>query len=702
MSTQMAGPVEAMPSLPGELTDLLIELAAGLQRARVYGPRHPAVREAAHSFVARNAGRKRDRGTLSVGAAGRHLIVELRPAAQLTRSLGGVATGLEHPLLGALAGRLSAHEVFAIDIAEGVAPQEIAALLSFLASDPAQTGRPLGRETDGSLAALPSLRVHRGTRDLGPGRDGGEPDAPAPDPEVDARLWSDLARTALALPSSYAERAYSAEEVATAISARAGNPEFWRQAAEPVRNIASRLGRAGPLESRELARAFSAVLRRLDVDTLRVLLSASGDARLQARLLGDVAGALDVDIVLELVRVAAEDEASDISRWMLRLLSKLARHAGEESGATATRSDAALREQIRALVSGWDLENPNAEDYEETLVRSMSGAGGSDDRDAARSGTVQSAVEPSRTVAIALEAGIDGPPVWGAVERMIRGGRISRLVSQLESVGPSSLADRVWQRLCDRPVLQLLVQEEEPDWDVLDRILPRAGLDAAQPLLDRLMAADSLAVRRRLFDRLVGLGPAVGEPAVRCLGQTDETPWYVLRNVLSLLSLLGCSPEGFDPWPLTAHAHPQVRLEAVKLCLLASETRDAAILRALVDPSSRIVALGIVEAESGCPPGAEERLAQIAGSDEEGEFSEFRTHAIRALARLGSEGARETLLEVASPRRRGLRRGLPEPSPALRAAVRGLAERWPDDPRAREVLELARDSDDADTRKAAS
>ena len=101
----------------------------------------------------------------------------------------------------------------------------------------------------------------------------------------------------------------------------------------------------------------------------------SGDANLRAAFLRDAATALDVDVVLELVHAAAEGDGSDISRWMLRLLSKLARHADSDSGPVAHRSDRGLRDQIKALLTGWDLENPNPEEYEEALAGMSSAAG---------------------------------------------------------------------------------------------------------------------------------------------------------------------------------------------------------------------------------------------------------------------------------------------------------------------------------------
>jgi hypothetical protein len=681
------------PSLSGELGDLLIEFAAGVQRASVYGPDHGAVLDSARAFVARNASRRLEFGVLSIASAGGRLIVETRPSAQLVRRLGGVATGLEHPLLGALAERLELHDVFAIDIAEDVTDGEIAEILGILSTDPAVSGRPLGQLDEDLRERLPHIRVHRGD---------GMPDRAAlPDLEQDDQLWGSFARTVLAIPDVYEERDYSPREVASAMCARANNPDFWPAVLDRLEPIALHLGQTGPLDSIDLARALSDVLRRLDPDTRRLLLSMGDDRELRNRVITELANALDPDVVFELIQSAAAEESAGISNWMLRLLSKIARYAQADDGAVRGMSDVSLREQVRRLVSDWNLDNTNPKDYEQTLLQSVAAPVPDRGRSGAARGSI-TGIAPTRLVTMGLEIDSDSPTVWHAVDRGILHGNVSDLATVLQRCSHSPLAERIWQRLTQRPVLLKLVQEESPDWELLDWIIPRSGPDGADIVLDRLMASDSLAIRRRLFDYLVNLGPVAGERAVRCLAGREDTPWYVARNVLALISMLESRPAKFDPSEYLGHERPQVRLEAIRACLGDPTTRDEALVRALADDDSRIVALGVVDAVASSPPEAERRLEEIAVGGDKSEFAEFRTHAIRALAARGSDRAREVLLEIAAPRRRGVRRLLPAPSPEFLAAVRGLRQAWPEDERTGDVLRLARESDDARIREAAS
>jgi len=697
MHTNIAAPeeqtAERHAAISGEVSDLLIELASGLKRACVFGARNPAVQEAATSFVERFSGRRGSKGALSIAVAGSNLIVEVRPAGELRRRFGGVTTGREHPLLGALADRLTKHETGEIILAENVTPQEIAAVLGFLSTDPAQTGRPLGREGDEKLRSVPNIRIHRGLATLELSH---ESEDATPDAEEDEKLWAEFAAAALGIPESELTGSITPAAIASALGGRSGNGAFDRRVTAHLQAISSRLARAGPLESTELARRFSDVLRRLDRDTIRILLAMSGDLDLQSGFLSASVTVLDIDVVFELLHAAAGAEDSQISRWMLRLLSKLARHAQESDGAVAHRSEESLREQFRALITGWDLDTPNPDDYEEALTH-LSAARA--EKPSAQ--TARTQVPARCIVELALEVGRDGLPLRSAVEDMIAAGEVATLTDHLTRAPDEDLARLLWARLAERPILYRLIEDDDPDWDVIDLVLPHAGVTAAEPLLDRLAEADQIVLRRRVFDRLIALGPAVVKPAVRCLGQPSDTPWFVLRNVLSLLASFEDWPVAFDPWELTEHENPQVRLEASKLCLRMPESREKAIVRALKDSSSRIVALGIAEAETGYSGEAEPFLIDVATS-KEGEYSEFRSQAIRALGRSQSAAALGTLLALASPKRRGSRKSMRDEGPEVLAALRGLATGWSADPRAKALLDRARASRRPAIREAAS
>ena len=73
---------------------------------------------------------------------------------------------------------------------------------------------------------------------------------------------------------------------------------------------------------------------------------------------------------------------------------------------------------------------------------------------------------------------------------------------------------------------------------------------------------------------------------------------------------------------------------------------------------------------------------------------------LRALARLATPGARKALMDIAGPRRKGLRRSLPRTSREMLAALGGLAASWDADPDVQSILKLAKASNDPEVRKA--
>ncbi|MEE9471548.1 MAG: hypothetical protein V3W32_07480, partial [Gemmatimonadota bacterium] len=232
-----------------------------------------------------------------------------------------------------------------------------------------------------------------------------------------------------------------------------------------------------------------------------------------------------------------------------------------------------------------------------------------------------------------------------------------------------------------------LVEEEEPDYDSLDRVLPLAGLSAAEALLDRLATADNISLRRGMFDRIAALGPEAGPIAAQRLANPEQTPWYVLRNMLALMGALPRWPAEFDPSRFQSHDNAHVRFEALKLCMRLSNLRPGAVLDALRDDVGRIQALGVIEAEAGAPTEAEPLLREFAlDADED---TEVRLPAMRALGRLRTDGARDALIRIVDVRRKLLSGSGIEASPEKLAALQTLVAWWPSDGAVREIIDVA-------------
>jgi hypothetical protein len=689
MTTQTAERRRTKASLSGELSDFLIELSAAFQKYAMYPAGHPALGPAGDAVFSRLSALLASHGGVSIGVARDQLIIE------------GVATDASHPLLRALADRLHRHELGAISFAEGVAPAEIAEVLALVSAEPERTGRPIGREPEEVLKGRTHVRLHPvrydslRLREKNGSGGGAKRDA-------NVHLWVGLAQAALAAKQETqgtAER-YDPETVARAIDERSGEQAYDQVIIGYMVQIARDLRHADTLEQNELRERFSALISKLQPETLRRLLRMGGDLRQRRAFLDDAAQGVAADAVLELVKAAAAEQQSDISRWMMRLLSKMARHAGAEGETSRYRADEALRDQVRQLLSGWKLDNPNPRDYEEQLARISSGAPVA--RMAAGSARDP---EPERIFRMGLETDEATEPLRRALDRLVDRGEVKLILEALDAAprgreGTNVAVAHCWDRIAEPAVVRRLVAAEDPDFEALDRILARAGIDATDALLDRLAASESLSLRRKTFDRLLALGPGIRPAAVERIAQPETVPWYVLRNVLALLAGFEGLPDRFSAAALRGHENPQVRYEALKLCLREPARREEAIVAALSDPVGRIVALGVAAAEAGAPAAAEPRLAQIALDD--GEDQEIRLPAVRALGHMVTETARDALLSLCPPRRRLMRVEPPEPTPVACAALRAAMDRWPEHPDVARLVVLARGSEEPAWREALS
>ena len=117
----------------------------------------------------------------------------------------------------------------------------------------------------------------------------------------------------------------------------------------------------------------------------------------------------------------------------------------------------------------------------------------------------------------------------------------------------SKVAEELWPLVATPDNLRHLLREEQIDPQLLERITTRIGLDVIELLLEGLESSETRTMRRKLLDLLAKFGADAGPMVVRRLEQED-TPWYVQRNLLTLLQLLPKMPRRL---PAEALPHAQ-------------------------------------------------------------------------------------------------------------------------------------------------
>lgn len=662
--------------------EFLIELSIALHKHSMYPQGHPSLQPSAAGVLRRLVQLLRGRATLSLGVARHQLIIE------------GVATDSKHPVLSELAGRLHRHHLGAVSFARGIEGGELEEALRLLSTEPGRGVEAVGLQPRDLIPHWDHVKLHAMTYDkLQLLDEDGQPVGSKAERAKSAQLWIGLARAALAggLDDD------AASELKPAVIAQAINEHGQAGAYDQVivgylLQINEELKTAGGREALELRKRTSRMLAALRPDTLRRLVDMGGDLGQRHRFLLDVTHGMAVDAVVEIVRAAASSSNQTISHSLVRMLSKLAAHAEQGSAEARPLADAALREQVEQLISGWQLDDPNPGAYG-TALQKMSRAAPL----FATPAEAAFAPEDERLVEMALEVDVTGPAVWGAVDRMVTGDALSRLLELLEGppAGSKSAAD-IRNRIFNAEAVARILAEPQPDFALLDRLMPGVGVAAIGPLLDALATADVRAVRRALLDRLGKMGDAIVPELLPRLG---DQRWYVVRNLLALLDDLPVLPSGFSPAQFRTHADARVRRQALKLELRHPTEREHALFAGLADQDPQTLHLALMAAQIECPPATVPLLLRHARNDSL--QSEDRVLAIKALGRSRAPEALLVLVDLTDGGRTLLGRAkLPSKSPELLAALQALAAGWGTDDRATAVLARAAQSTDAEVRAA--
>jgi len=412
--------------------------------------------------------------------------------------------------------------------------------------------------------------------------------------------------------------------------------------------------------------SLDALVQHLVAGTLRRLLGPTGPTAAAREFLVAAAPLLSPGSLLRLCQALAPGREGMISVGALRVLARLA-----EGAAPGSRSSRVIAEEFHRVVTlAFDPEAPT---------------------------TQALAPEPERVLKLALESGIQEHGAEMAADRMIARRQVSGLLALLDTVPREDPVARTLRaRLFHPRTVRVLLEASPPDLDALDRLIPGAGLEAAPALLDALAESRERRVRMRLLDLLSRYDQSI---APLLLERMDGMPWYVQRNLLTLMGRLPALPNNFSAEPLLFHRDPRVRHEAIALAITDPELRDRAIAEALgsgYEPSER---LGLSALASGCPLEFYPRVFTRVADPEIN--PDLRALAITALATVKDPVVLRLL------RRMVIARGIPglgrlaPRSPPMLAALRGLATHWGSHPKVGPLLESARQSRDPEIRDAA-
>jgi hypothetical protein len=695
---------EGAQGLPRQVTEFLVSFSMALHRVAMYPPSHPSLAPAIERMMLQLAPVLGDRGALTLGITNTQLLLD------------GGSTPENHHGLSDLARRLHGHQLGALVLRRGVDLEELSEALAVLARDPVRGERPLGLLPSRDRPGWPHIQllpVEYGALELaGDMLDEGE--------VLSVReLWLVLFRTLFEeldeaageglhaggpLPTGEAmARALSESLAAAGEEGGTGGQERQREVVDALTRLLGALQWQGDAEGQDLRLRAAELIEELDPDLLGLLLRQGTDRSGGRNLLLRAARAgLPSHAVLRVLDAVMEAGVHPVPPPVHALLLKLAR-AGEgimegfpDSAAISpeARSEArsVFREEVEGLVQAWRREAGE----KATDARDIPwGPPASADRP-----ELLARPTPVRIVELALASDAVGPVLDAALEVSLRRGNVFRALELAESAPPESkAAARVEAYLLTPPRLRTLLGGDDVDEASLRQMVDVLGEASVDPLFDALASSESRAVRRKIFDRLVAMGPRIAPLIMQYL---ESDAWYVRRNMLALLQRHPTLPPGFSPLAHLQHEDDRVRREALPLALRDPGSREAALELALTDPDDRISRQALLELQESLP----DRLVPLLVSAvlETPERAHLRSLAVRALGGSRHPDARASLEALCTTERGlllGRRRRLADPSPELFAALHALARGWSDDPEVAWIFEAARTHEDPRVRLSA-
>jgi HEAT repeats len=676
------------------IQQLLMRFAGTLNRRRAYASNHPIVLVAEEQLLDAAIEALRGRQTLSIGVARHELLIDGEPWEART------ATARE------LAGRLHRRGVGAIAMESGINLVELRAALTWLVADyggpkdvpPNQSGMHITRTAYDLLilddairdaqSAIASLwRVLAEVTGLQPERTEPDPYAELPSEYAGLPLITDDVA-----PSGAA--GFDTSGIINKLRTNLDDQTVARRTAVALMELTNH-GVTTTDEGRALiGDQMLSVLGDLGRSSFAPIVKSLGDSERQQKFITQTIDVLPVGDAVTWLETAATASEQNISHQMLRLMTKLSTVAD----ATHEPADEGMfRDAAREFVQGWSLADPNPAQHAELLDR-IAGFERVTRGGVRPTGSSSAIIESSRLVQMALELDTVGEDTVAAVESLLANGSGRPLLRWLADADGTPAAAEMYAIVTSEKSIRQLLLTEPVDRLEARALLEELNVSAVDTLIDVLGEAGSKGTRLLVRQRLAEFGEAI-KP--RLMARLGDGPWYLTRNLLSLLHDTetqrrgeGAAAEAIVS--LLGHTQVQVRLEALRVLVgMGDEQRIAALSRALRDENERVVVVALQDVSDAAAVHGElpdALVTQIMALVDAGAQSEpVRARAIRALATTRSDGVRDWLIGIVSRKTAIFRRlTLAEPTLPAVSALHVLTRVYGDDPAAAKVMELAR------------
>ncbi len=673
------------------LQQVLMRLTGTLNRRRAYAATHPMVQASEEQLLESVSAVLLSRPVLALGIAKSDLLID------------GVKYESRSSYARELATRLHRRGVGAMTFKTGTTIADLRTLMSWLAFEPAAD---VSEDAD-PVPAIAHIGITRVAYDqlvLG--------DVDRAAEASGSKLWHALAQLAADLVPGYSHAPALVAGVQQADAATAndspdpdaivaslhravGNPEVARRTAIALMDLASQGVDASPEMRARIGEQLESALSRLGDSTFAPIIKGLGERAVRTQFVSQVVDVLPIAAVANWLKIAAAASEQQLSHHMLRLMSKLSTYAEIKHDSS---SEGVFRGAAQDLVKGWELADPNPEEHVALLdriamherVKSL---------DPLVPERTMGIIESSRLVKMALEIDVIGDDACAAAEALVLNGDGAELMQWTLAAGETATAVRLRQIATSAKAVKQLLLSEPVDRLQARALLERLDVQSVDTLLDVLEGAQARGTRMIVRQRLSEFGPVI---IPRLLTRLDGAPWFLVRNILTLLQDSAQSASG--PALVAAaiaklldHTQVQVRVEALRLLLLDDQARDGSIRHALRDDNERVVLLAL-QALHDVPDGhihttlTDVLVAELMSLVDSGKHSStVRARIVRALGLVKSEKLRDWLIAMVARKTRILRRmTLSQPTQPAVSAMLVLERVYTTDETAAYVVALSR------------